>query len=276
LALDVMSRVGSRVRTIQLLILAATVALACDLNAQARPGRSTRILLSDSIWVIVHLGGADTSGKSIVVMYTPEGIFHLRADSSAMAAWAKATASLPGPTSQSNGKTSFSATILRATDESGNAMRLTRLSGDSLPVYALAGSNGAWEFSAQIPAEKVSALLHAIGGSNGDDLTWEPYGPIATSREPGYRPAEMAPGNPRPQYPKRAELRGAAGEVSVQFTVDQNGRVPRKSILILRSTHPLFSLAVRDAILSMRYFPATRSGVPVESGNTQLFVFRIP
>ena len=271
-----MSRVVSRVRNSQLLILAAAAAFAGDLNAQAL-GRSTKILLSDSISLEVHLWSADTSRKSSIMVFTPEGIFNLRADSSALAGWAKASASLPGPTTESNGKMSFSATILRATDESGNAMRLARLSADSLPVYALAGSNGAWEFSAQVPAEKVGVLLHALAGSAGDDLAWKLDQPSSlASLELGYRPAEMAPGNPRPQYPKRAELRGAAGEVSVRFTVDQNGRVPRKSILIMRSTHPLFSLAVRDAILSMRYFPATRSGVAVESVNQQSFQFRIP
>jgi TonB family protein len=270
-----MARVVPRVRNLQLLILAAAVAFASDLSAQAL-GRSTQIQLSDSISVLVHLWSADTTRKSTIMVYTPEGVFRLRADSTALAGWAKASASLPGPTTESNGKMSFSATILRATDESGNAMRLARLSGDSPPVYALAGSNGAWEFSAQVPAERVAVLLHALAGSSGDDLTWKQDLPPITSREPGYRPAEMAPGNPRPQYPRRAELHGAAGEVFVQFTVDRNGRVPRKSILIMRSTHPLFSLAVRDAILSMRYFPATRSGVPVESNDFQLFQFKIP
>lgn len=226
--------------------------------------------------VLIHLGSSDTS----ITAFTPEGIFRLRADSSALASWAKASGSLPGPTPQSgaesNGKMSFSASILRASDESGNAMRLLRLSGDSLSPYALAGSNGAWEFSGRVPPEKVGVLLRALTGSEGDGLKWNTDAPHSNSAAPGFREAEPARGNPPPRYPPRAELGRAAGEVLAQFTIDAAGRVRSESLLIVRSTHPLFSLAVRETLPSMRFLPATRSGVPVETVVFQTFMFKLP
>jgi TonB family protein len=275
LAFALLSRAIPRAGHPQLLILVATAAFACDLSAQAR-GRSARISLSDSMSVSIHLEGTDTS----ITAYTPEGVFRLRASSSALASWAKASAALPGPTpqsgSKSNGKMSFSASILSASDESGNAMRLLRLSADSPSTYSIAGSNGAWEFGGLVPPEKVGVLFHALAGDEGEGLTWRPEPRSTDSLIPGYRPAEAAPGNPHPRYPPRAELGQAAGEVVTQFTVGRDGRARPESLLIVRSTHPLFSLAVREVLPSMRFLPATISGVPVDMAVVQSFVFKLP
>ena len=105
-------------------------------------------------------------------------------------------------------------------------------------------------------------FFRALTGGEGEGLTWKPYGPSATigAYQSDFREAEPAPDNPAPRYPARAELGCAAGEVVTQFTIDADGRVPRESLLIVRSTHPLFSIAVRDALPSMRFRPATRFG----------------
>jgi TonB family protein len=224
--------------------------------------------------VFIHLGSTDTS----ITAFTPEGVFRLAASSSALASWAKASAALPGPKPQSGAesdKTSFSATILRASDESGNAMRFVRLSSDSLSAYTLGASNGAWEFGSQVPPGKAGMLFHALAGDEADGLKWNPDAPLG-SYPPDFRNAEPARDNPRPRYPPRAELALASGEVVAQFKIDSTGRVVRESLLIVRSTHPLFSLAVREALPSMRFRPATRSGVPVETTVSQEFQFRIP
>jgi len=266
------SRAISRGSNAGLLVLVATAAFAFELSAQA-PGRSTHITLSDSMSVFIHLGSGDTS----ITAYTPEGVFRLAASSSALASWAKASAALPGPRPQSGAesdKMSFSATILRASDESGNAMRLVRLSADSLSAYTLGASNGAWEFGSQVPPGKVGMLLHALAGDQADGLKWNPDAPLG-SYPPDFRNAEPAPDNPRPRYPPRAELALASGEVVAQFKIDSTGRIRRESLLIVRSTHPLFSLAVREAMPSMRFLPATRSGLPVETTVVQEFQFKL-
>lgn len=268
-----MSRVISRGRNPGLLILVATASFACELSAQTS-GRSTKISLSDSMSVFIHLGSTDTS----ITVYTPEGIFRLAASSSALVSWAKASAALPAPKPQSaeSEKPSFSATILRASDESGNAMRFLRLSADSPSAYAFAASNGAWEFGTRIPPEKASMLFYALAGDEADGLKWSSDSPRAYSRPSEFRETEPARDNPAPHYPARAELGRASGNVVAQFTVDVNGRVRPESLLIVRSTHPLFSLAVREALPSMRFRPAMNSGVPVETTVTQEFQFRIP
>ncbi|HMI49658.1 MAG TPA: TonB family protein [Gemmatimonadaceae bacterium] len=275
MAFDLMLRVVPRVRNPQMLVLAAMAVFACELSAQS-PGRSVRIPLSDSILVLIHEGGTDTS----ITAFTRQGIFRLRADSSALASWAKASAALPGPKPQqagkSSGEMSFSATVLRASDGSGSAMQLARLSEDSLSEYGIAGSNGAWQFGGRIPPEKVGVLFRALAGSSGEGVTWNPDGPHRESADPDYRVPEPAPNNPAPRYPARAELAQAAGEVVAQFTVDTNGRALRETLLVVRSTHPLFSLAVRDALPEMRFHPATRSGAPVNAVVVQAFVFKIP
>jgi TonB family protein len=274
LAPDLVSRAISRGRNAGLLVLVATAAFTCELSAQA-PGRSAHITLSDSMSVFIHLGSGDTS----ITAFTPEGVFRLAASSSALASWAKASAALPGPKPQSGAesdKLSFSATILRASDESGNAMRLVRLSGDSLSAYTLGASNGAWEFGSQVPPGKIAMLLHALAGDEADGLKWRPDLPHADSYPPDFRNAEPARDNPRPRYPPRAELALASGEVVAQFKIDTTGRIRRESLLIVRSTHPLFSLAVREALPFMRFLPATRAGVPVETTVSQEFQFRLP
>jgi TonB family protein len=274
LALDLVSRAISRGRNPGLVALVATAAFACELSAQTS-SRYTHISLSDSTWVFIHLGGSDTS----ITAYTPDGIFRLAASSSALASWAKASAALPGPKPQSGAesdKMSFSASILRASDESGNAMRFLRLSADSPSAYAFAASNGAWESATRIPPEKVGMLFRALAGDDADGLKWSPEPPHADSYPSDYRQAEPARDNPRPRYPARAELGRASGDVVAQFKIDPSGRVPRESLLIVRSTHPLFSLAVREALPAMRFKPATRSGVPVETTVIQEFQFRLP
>ena len=265
----------ARVGDLGTMLLLATCAFARPLDAQPS-GRSARIRLSDSVSVFIHLGGGDTS----VMAITPNGGFRLRADSSALAAWARASASLPGPTRRagtgSDGPLEYSASVLRASDQSGNAMRLLRLTDDSNSAYGFRASNGAWEGGDRIRPEIAKALFRALTGSEGEGVEWHPDPPHDGSYPPGFKEAEPARGNPAPRYPARAELAGASGAVVAQFTIGKDGRAKPESLLIVRSTHPLFSLAVRDALPSMRFVPATQSGVPVQTTVIQEFQFRVP
>ena len=264
-----------RVGDLGTMLLLATCAFARPLNAQ-HSGRSARIRLSDSVSVVIHLGSTDTS----VMAITPNGLFRLRADSSALAAWARASASLPGPTPRagtgSDGPPEYSASVLRSSDQSGNAMRLLRLTGDSISAYAFRASNGAWEGGDRIRPEIAKALFRALAGSEGEGVEWHPDPPHDDSFPPGYKNAEPAPGNPAPRYPARAELARADGDVVAQFAIGADGRAKLESLLIVRSSHPLFSLAVREALPSMRFLPATQSGVPVQTTVLQEFQFKVP
>ncbi len=237
-------------------------------------GRTANLVLSDSLTVVVSIGSADSS----LVAYTPQGGFRLRADSSALANWAKATAALAPPSAAvgkgPDDRSILSGTVLRAADGSGNAMRLLRLSEDSAPEYQLAGSNGAWEFREKVPANKGALLLTALRGEKADGLDWTPLDTLGDRRLPDFQPAEAATDNPRPRYPPKAELAQASGTVVAQFRVGVDGRARMESLIIVRASHPLFALSVRDVLPSMHFKPATLHGTPVEQQVAQEFQFQ--
>jgi TonB family protein len=247
---------------------------AVDSSAQVR-GRFVEIQLSDSASAVVHMAPTDGS----VTVLTPEGIFSLRADSSVLASWARASAALPGPVSGSRGVSTgqpvLSGSQLRATDESGSAMRLIRLSEDVDAAYHLTVSNGAWDYGVRVNPDRAPRLLAALTGRDAPELTWRDFR-VAPEPTSGYHPARPASGNRGPKYPSGAELRRQSGRVQAQFAIGPDGRARRETLLIIRSTHPLFALAVRDAIPSMRFAPATRDGIPVADTVVQQFEFRVP
>jgi TonB family protein len=82
-------------------------------------------------------------------------------------------------------------------------------------------------------------------------------------------------GNPWPHYPDSLKTAKVEGEVVVAFTVDTLGRVDSTSVHLLKSTHPLFSAAVREALPGMRFVPAELHGVKVKQLVQQPFVFKI-
>ncbi|HJQ10078.1 MAG TPA: energy transducer TonB [Gemmatimonadaceae bacterium] len=153
-------------------------------------------------------------------------------------------------------------------------MRLIRLSGDSASEYQFAASNGAWEYADRISPDQVAALLTALRGEAGHGVAWRTDPPPHSQYPPGHQPPSMAAGNPRPEYPPRALLNLAAGEVVAQFAVGIDGKAKMESLLIVRSTHPLFSLAVRKVLPSMRFIPATVDGKRVEEVVVQEFDFK--
>jgi hypothetical protein len=61
----------------------------------------------------------------------------------------------------------------------------------------------------------------------------------------------------------------------MQFVVDTTGRAEPGSMAILRSSHRLFTLAVREAILGATFHPATIANHRVRQLVQQPFVFLI-
>ena len=59
-----------------------------------------------------------------------------------------------------------------------------------------------------------------------------------------------------PRYPERLRQAGVDGNVLVKFVVDTLGRVDMGSIEVLRSSHDLFAIAVRESLGKMRFNPA--------------------
>ena len=66
-----------------------------------------------------------------------------------------------------------------------------------------------------------------------------------------------------PKYPDILREAGVEGEVLVSFVVDETGAADPASFKVIRSTHELFSTAVRKALPEMRFTPAEIGGKKV-------------
>jgi TonB family protein len=79
-----------------------------------------------------------------------------------------------------------------------------------------------------------------------------------------------------PQYPALLRERKVEGEVLARFRVGADGRVDPSSVAIVRSTHVLFTQAVRGALRRARYLPGD-AGRPGDAELVeQTFRFQAP
>jgi protein TonB len=79
----------------------------------------------------------------------------------------------------------------------------------------------------------------------------------------------------KPRYPDLLRRAGIDGQVLVRFTVDTAGRVDMTSVVVLASTHDLFTRAVLAALPNFRFAPAEIDGRRVGSLAEMPFEFRI-
>jgi protein TonB len=68
--------------------------------------------------------------------------------------------------------------------------------------------------------------------------------------------ATPAPDNPVPEYPPMLKAANIEGQVVAQFIVDTTGHVEIGTFKILKSTHALFTSAVKSALPTMTFTPA--------------------
>jgi|SRR5687767_9566831 len=78
-----------------------------------------------------------------------------------------------------------------------------------------------------------------------------------------------------PEYPEWAARNALSGAVTARFIVDATGRV-ESDIVILDSTNPQFTSAVRNFLRRTRYRAARVGGRPVRQLVEQRFVFALP
>lgn len=82
-------------------------------------------------------------------------------------------------------------------------------------------------------------------------------------------------GNMNMQYPDLLRSAGVEGEVLAQFVVDTTGRVDMSTFKVLKSSHDLFTTAVRQALQRARYYPAEIGGRKVKQLVQQPFNFTL-
>jgi protein TonB len=85
--------------------------------------------------------------------------------------------------------------------------------------------------------------------------------------------AKLAPGNPRPVYPKILEQTQQVGKVMVSFVIDTTGKADMSTLKILESSHPLFTEEVRKILPKYHYIPAEIGGRKVRMHVNQPFDF---
>ena len=89
------------------------------------------------------------------------------------------------------------------------------------------------------------------------------------------KPVVPAPGSAGPRYPEILKSSNVEGEVMAQFVVDTTGRVEMSTFKVLKSSHELFTQAVRQSLSSARYLPAEVGGRRVKQLVQQPFVFNL-
>src|SRR3954465_14971378 len=72
------------------------------------------------------------------------------------------------------------------------------------------------------------------------------------------------PNNPGPRYPDMLRSANVEGEVLAQFVVDTTGRVEMNSFKVLKTSHDLFTNSVKQALASMKFYPAEIGGRKVK------------
>jgi periplasmic protein TonB len=83
------------------------------------------------------------------------------------------------------------------------------------------------------------------------------------------------PGNANPRYPDMLRSANVEGEVLAQFVVDTSGRADMSQFKVLKSTHDLFTNAVKAALPNMRFYPAEVGGKHVKQLVQMPFQFNL-
>jgi TonB family protein len=89
------------------------------------------------------------------------------------------------------------------------------------------------------------------------------------------KPVTAAAESVTPKYPQILREAGVEGEVLVSFVVDATGQADTSTFKVIRSTHGLFSAAVKQALPAMRFVPAEVGGRRVKQLVQQPFSFAL-
>lgn len=127
-----------------------------------------------------------------------------------------------------------------------------------------------------LPGPIVSGPVEPVNGGSEDG---DAAGPRQAGRSGPYEIGEVElPAAPLsksgPDYPERALQLALSGAVTARFIVDAKGRV-ENDVIILSSTSPDFTSAVRSFLRRARFRPARVGGQPVRQLVEQRFVFEL-
>ena len=116
----------------------------------------------------------------------------------------------------------------------------------------------------------AGGIAKGVEGGAGPVTTDQPYFEFQVEK-----PVVQAPGSAQPKFPDQLRTAGIEGEVLAQFVVDTTGRAEVSTFKVLKTTHELFTLAVKNALPQMRFLPAEVGGHKVKQLVQQPFTFAL-
>jgi protein TonB len=109
-----------------------------------------------------------------------------------------------------------------------------------------------------------------VGGVAPPVNTDQPYFEFQVEKQ-----VQQIPGTGNLRYPDILRSANVEGEVLAQFVVDADGRYEQGSFKVLKSSHDLFTQAVKNALPNMRFYPAEVGGRKVKQLVQQPFTFSL-
>ena len=109
-----------------------------------------------------------------------------------------------------------------------------------------------------------------VVGGTGPVNTDQPYFEFQVEKQ-----VQQIPGTGNLRYPDMLRSANVEGEVLAQFVVDADGRYEAGSFKVLKSSHDLFTQAVKNALPNMRFYPAEVGGKKVKQLVQQPFTFSL-
>jgi len=116
----------------------------------------------------------------------------------------------------------------------------------------------------------AGGVARGVVGGTGPVNTDQPYFEFQVEKQ-----VQQIPGTGNLRYPDMLRSANVEGEVLAQFVVDENGRFEVGSFKVLKSSHELFTQAVKNALPNMRFYPAEIGGRKVKQLVQQPFTFSL-
>jgi protein TonB len=113
-------------------------------------------------------------------------------------------------------------------------------------------------------------VAKGVVGGTGPVNSDQPYFEFQVEKQ-----VQQIPGTGNLRYPDMLRSANVEGEVLAQFIVDADGRYEANSFKVLKSSHELFTQAVKNALPNMRFYPAEVGGKKVKQLVQQPFTFSL-
>jgi protein TonB len=114
----------------------------------------------------------------------------------------------------------------------------------------------------------AGGVAKGVVGGTAPVNTDQPYFEFQVEKQ-----VQTASGSPPPRYPDMLRSANIEGEVLAQFIVDTTGRFEQGSFKVIKSSHDLFTAAVKNALPNMKFYPAEIGGRKVKQLVQQPFTF---